>query len=234
MIRSAMTKRPRDNRRARKQEKSPSASDQSTAPIQPEKHWPRWLDVSLLSLASILIVGLYAPSLGGDFAFDDHNNITDNVHIRLTTLDVAGIREAALESPHPRRFVVYVSFALNYYLHQYDVAGYRAVNIAIHIITAILVYLFVLTTLGTPAVRSALSARREIALFAAVLWVVHPIAPQSVTYVVQRMNSLSGMSRALLKLSGSLVHDYATISDDSPSPNRASRARRAATSAGIS
>ena len=45
---------------------------------------------------------------------------------------------------------------------------------------------------------------------------------------------LVGMSRELLKLSGSLVHDYATISDDSPSPNRASRARRAATSAGIS
>ena len=43
-----------------------------------------------------------------------------------------------------------------------------------------------------------------------------------------------GMSRTLLKLSGSLVHDYATIPDDSPSPNRASRARRAATSAGIS
>ena len=43
-----------------------------------------------------------------------------------------------------------------------------------------------------------------------------------------------GMSRELLKLSGSLVHDDATISDDSPSPNRASRARRAATSAGIS
>ena len=46
--------------------------------------------------------------------------------------------------------------------------------------------------------------------------------------------AFGGMSRALLKLRGSLVHDYATISDDSPSPNRASRARRAATSAGIS
>ena len=44
----------------------------------------------------------------------------------------------------------------------------------------------------------------------------------------------TGMSRALLKLSGGSVHDYATISADSPSPNRASRARRAATSAGIS
>ena len=51
---------------------------------------------------------------------------------------------------------------------------------------------------------------------------------------VEKTNRRRGMSRALLKLSGSLVHDYATIADDSPSPNRASRARRAATSAGIS
>ena len=42
------------------------------------------------------------------------------------------------------------------------------------------------------------------------------------------------MSRALLKLSSGSVHDYATIADDSPSPSRASRARRAVTSAGIS
>ena len=43
-----------------------------------------------------------------------------------------------------------------------------------------------------------------------------------------------GMSRALLKFNGGSVHDYATIADDSPRPSRASRARRAATSAGIS
>ena len=53
---------------------------------------------------------------------------------------------------------------------------------------------------------------------------------QADTYV----GGFGGMSRALLKLSGGSVHDYATISADSPSPNRASRARRAATSAGIS
>ena len=44
----------------------------------------------------------------------------------------------------------------------------------------------------------------------------------------------AGMSRALLKFNGGSVHDYATIADDSPRPSRASRARRAATSAGIS
>ena len=43
-----------------------------------------------------------------------------------------------------------------------------------------------------------------------------------------------GMSLALLKFSGGPVHDYATISDDSPNPSCASRTRRAATSAGIS
>ena len=45
---------------------------------------------------------------------------------------------------------------------------------------------------------------------------------------------LAGMSRALLKFNGGSVHDYATIADDSPRPSRASRARRAATSASIS
>ena len=43
-----------------------------------------------------------------------------------------------------------------------------------------------------------------------------------------------GMSRALLKFNGGSVHDYATIADDFPRPSRASRARRAATSVGIS
>ena len=70
---------------------------------------------------------------------------------------------------------------------------------------------------------------------------VAPYSRVSVTYsnwparsTCNTTGSPRGMSRTLLKLSGSLVHDYATISDDSPSPNRASRARRAATSAGIS
>ena len=62
-------------------------------------------------------------------------------------------------------------------------------------------------------------------LLSGIVW----FAAFSIAYVGAR-----GMSRALLKLSGGSVHDYATISADSPSPSRASRARRAATSAGIS
>ena len=53
-------------------------------------------------------------------------------------------------------------------------------------------------------------------------------------FVQEQGDSNGGMSRALLKFNGGSVHDYATIADDSPRPSRASRARRAATSAGIS
>ena len=61
-----------------------------------------------------------------------------------------------------------------------------------------------------------------------------PVSHERVRKSLQRQGLRPGMSRALLKLSSGSVHDYATISDDSPSPRRASRARRAATSAGIS
>ena len=53
--------------------------------------------------------------------------------------------------------------------------------------------------------------------------------PEAISGVVPA-RVLLGMSLALLKLSGDSVHDYATISDDSPSPSCASRARSAATS----
>ena len=76
-----------------------------------------------------------------------------------------------------------------------------------------------------PAPKIVVAIARELVGF---LWAALQPVPAPATPRPQ------GMSRALLKLSGSLVHDYATISDDSPSPNRASRARRAATSAGIS
>ena len=72
----------------------------------------------------------------------------------------------------------------------------------------------------------------EVEHISAVTFAVRDMARSVAFY--RQLGFTMGMSRALLKLSGSLVHDYATISDDSPSPNRASRARRAATSASIS
>jgi tetratricopeptide (TPR) repeat protein len=100
---------------------------------------------------------------------------------------------AGFESPSSSRPVANISFALNYYFHQYHVLGYHLVNILIHAATAILLYLFVKTTLSIPSLSSRTEHHGWIAFFAALIWLVHPIQTQSVTYIVQRMNSMAAM-----------------------------------------
>ena len=74
--------------------------------------------------------------------------------------------------------------------------GYHVVNIVIHVACGILVYLLAVATLALRTHTThapALSARRRelVALFAALLFVAHPVQTQAVTYVVQRMTSLA-------------------------------------------
>lgn len=144
-------------------------------------------------LASIWTFVLYSESLGGPFIFDDKPNITQNTAIRLGELSTERIKEAAFGSPMSMRPVAYASFALNYYFHGYEVWGYRVVNVLIHILTSFLLYLLVKTTLQTPVLLGRYNSPREISMTAALLFLVHPVAVQSVAYVVQRMTSLAAL-----------------------------------------
>ena len=104
-----------------------------------------------------------------------------------------GLATAAFDGPLHRRPVAYISFALNYYLHGYNVVGFRLVNLIIHVISGILLYFFIRTTFRTPALQSWNTDARWISFFAAAIWMVHPLQTQSVSYIVQRMNSLAAM-----------------------------------------
>jgi tetratricopeptide (TPR) repeat protein len=86
-----------------------------------------------------------------------------------------------------------ISFALNYLLHGYNVTGYHVVNMFIHLATAITLYFLMRFTLTTPALQSQFKQDSPIPLIAALLWAVHPVHTQSVTYIVQRMNSMAAM-----------------------------------------
>jgi Flp pilus assembly protein TadD len=151
--------------------------------------------VSALIAASVVILVflLYASSLKGPFTFDDWYNIRNNEHLRVTNLWPTELLRAGLSSVLPTRLVAYASFAANYYLHEFDTFGYRLVNVFIHLTTGLLLYALVDTTLRLPALSHRHYRHREIAFFVALIWLVHPLATQSVAYIVQRMNSMATM-----------------------------------------
>ena len=147
----------------------------------------------MLLLTAVLVLFIYSNTLEGPFTFDDDSNIQNNPNIPLTELTLGGIIRAGFESSASNRPVANISFALNYYFHQYNVMGYHLVNILIHITAGILIYLFIRTTLNTPTLRSKYATDRWIPFFTALLWLVHPIQSQSVSYIVQRMNCMAAM-----------------------------------------
>ena len=143
-----------------------------------------WVDVALIGLAAIVC---YANSFGAPFVFDGIAMIPENPVIRQ------------LWPPWPvltftMRPVSFYSFALNYAVCGTTVWGYHAVNLAIHIAAAVVLYATIRRTLSaTWLSRRYGPSARPIALVASLVWLVHPLQTQSVTYVYQRMESLMGL-----------------------------------------
>jgi len=157
----------------------------------------------LLYLLIILLLGIlvYANSLHAPFTFDDKPNIIDNPAIKsFSNLKTATFAELDHLDPRlrpqiPSRIVGYLTFALDYQLHGSSVFGYHLFNLMIHLFNALCVYFLVRLLTGThrPPFRNLCDNddRETMALFAALLFVCHPIQTQAVTYVVQRFTSLA-------------------------------------------
>lgn len=154
-----------------------------------------------LSLALIALVGIlgYSNSFQVPFLFDDLTSISENPVIT----DLGSFLSGAGLAYNARRFVGYLSFALNYRFGGLEPAGYHAVNLAIHLASSFLVYALVRLTLGTPVLVALRPGAGEVGegrqplqyvpLFSALLFVCHPIQTQAVTYLVQRLASLAAM-----------------------------------------
>ena len=165
----------------------------------PIKDGPRH-ETLLFCLLAVIIILIYSATLTTPFILDDIHNIRDNLHIRIPSLSFKNLARAGFESPLANRPVANISFALNYYLHGYNLVGFHVVNILIHLAGGIFLYAFVKATLRTPALRNRYAAAGWIPFFTAFIWLVHPLQSQSVTYLVQRMNSLAAMFYVLSML----------------------------------
>jgi len=116
-----------------------------------------------LHILVIAIVGIisYSNSFNVPFQFDDYFNISENPIIKDPgnfTSSLSGYQY------NPRRYLGYLSLALNYRYGGLDVRGYHIVNLLIHLINATLVYFLVLLTFRTPyfkSDKSEVSSKKE-------------------------------------------------------------------------
>jgi protein O-mannosyl-transferase len=146
-----------------------------------------------LALVALAAIAAYHNSLGGAFLFDDHPWIVENTNIR----HLWPIWPVLLPSNDPLvggRPVVSLTLAVNYALGGTNVWGYHAVNLAIHILAAWTLLGIVRRTLLLPRLRERFgSAALPLALVAALVWALHPLQTESVTYVVQRTEALAAL-----------------------------------------
>jgi len=141
-------------------------------------------------LAAVTLVAFgaaaYFNSFRGIFVFDDKGSILENTAIRhLWPLG------PIFRGPRP---VVDLTFAANYALGDLHVTGYHLVNLVVHLLAALTLFGIVRRTLSLPSLAERFgSAASALALAVALLWMVHPLQTESVTYIVQRAESLMGL-----------------------------------------
>jgi len=127
------------------------------------------------------------------FLLDDVESIAQNPTIRHLWPIWQALSPSATSMVGGRP-VVNLSFAFNYAVGGLVPWGYHALNLAIHILAGLALFGVVRRTLLQPSLRERLgpSAARW-ALAAAVLWTVHPLQTEAVTYISQRCESLMGL-----------------------------------------
>ena len=140
---------------------------------------------SLLAGGIIVVAALaaYHNSFHGVFFFDDRVSITDNPSIQH--LGAIG----RVLNPPPVAYTVVgrplfnLSFAINYALSGADPWSYHVVNLLIHILAGLTLFGIMRRTVG----------KAGPALAVALIWTVHPLQTEAVTYVSQRAESLMGL-----------------------------------------
>jgi Tfp pilus assembly protein PilF len=157
---------------------------------------------TFIHLIFIVILGFiaYSNTFHIPFHFDDKRAIAENPIIKdfqyFTSPSKAKVFTDHLGYHTFRsRYIGYLTFALNYSIHGLDTTGYHIVNLLIHVCTALLLYLLVHLTFQTPfLLTSGLRGyARQIALVAALLFACHPVQTEAVTYIWQRVASLTTM-----------------------------------------
>ena len=150
----------------------------------------------LIAVAVLLVAGIaaYWNSFAGVLIFDDLQAIQDNKSIR-SLVDLGAVLSPPASSPTAGQPLVNLTLAINYAIGgTKDLRGYHAVNLAIHLLAALaLMGVLRRTLLTAPLVRRLGQAALPLAAGTALLWMLHPVQTEAVTYISQRLESLAGL-----------------------------------------
>lgn len=142
----------------------------------------------LLVLATL---AAYANSFGGTWIFDDLASVVNNPTIRAWRTAFFPPSGGLTVSGRP---LLNASFALSHALSGTAPWGHHLVNLLIHTLAGLALFGLVHRTLLLPALAPRFrTTALPLAFFCALLWTVHPLQTESVTYLVQRAESLMGL-----------------------------------------
>ena len=143
---------------------------------------PVWMPWLLVVVCAVV----YINSFDGKFFLDDARSILESHRIR----DLSKLSHVMVGA----RPLVNLTFAVNYAVGEFQVAGYHAVNLLIHILAGLTLFALMYRLTQTEMLRGRFGrAGPGLAMVVAAIWLVHPLQTQSVTYIVQRAESMMGL-----------------------------------------
>jgi len=150
---------------------------------------------------AVAAVAAYHNSLSGEFVFDDQPAIEDNPTIRHLWNLGSVLFPPSGGLTVSGRPMLNLSLAINYAISGTGVWSYHATNLLIHILAGLTLFGIVRRTpigkirneIPVASLGTKFELRNLYALAVALIWTVHPLQTEAVTYVIQRGESLMGL-----------------------------------------
>jgi protein O-mannosyl-transferase len=161
----------------------------ATGAEPPDTSWRR---TSIVAAAIVVaVLSAYGNTLKVPFIFDDTSAIHYNPSVKSIWPPWSALLSPHTGSPVEGRPFLNFSFAVNYAVDGLKPRGYHIANLTIHILAALLLYAVVRRTLvGTSRLAADGTSATILAAIVALIWAVHPLQTESVTYISQRAESL--------------------------------------------
>ena len=154
---------------------------------------PRWRIALAAALIAGAILAAYHNSFHGALVFDDEPAILQN----RTIWSLWPAWRVFWPPPNETvtgRPLANFTLAVNRAISGTDVWSYHALNLLIHVLAALTLFGLVRRTFLQPVLRGRFGARAlPLALVAALLWALHPLQVEAVTYVIQRVESMMAL-----------------------------------------